>query len=109
MKKLSTTKLIDKVKFLETFRNVDPNMPVSQILFLLAVALEPERSMRSLAESSNVPYASASRYLQALSDGRPAMGVKGLGLVQADENPMDRKQKLVSLTAAGEKLLEEII
>lgn len=84
-------------------------MPVSQILFLLAVAREPEKSVKEIAELAEIPYASAARYMQMLSDGRPALGQAGLGLIRAEENPFDRKQKLLTLTPEGEELLSLIV
>ena len=106
---MSHARLADKIKFLETFRNLDPNMPVSQILYLLAAAAQPGSGMRQLAHSAGVPFASASRYLTALSDGRPAVGLEGLGLVDAVENPLDRRNKMISLSDKGANLLAEIV
>lgn len=108
-KTFSNAKLVDKITFLETFRDLDPSMPVSEILFLLAAARQPESSMKQLADSAGIPYASASRYLTGLSGGRPAVGVEGLGLLETAENPMDRKFKIISLTEQGSELLAQII
>lgn len=105
----SHSKLLDKIKFLEAMRDLDPNMPASQMLFLLYTAQMPDSSVRQIAQAANVPHASASRYLTSLSDGRPAIGQEGLGVLEQTENPLDRKFKIVSLSDKGKELLSMII
>lgn len=106
---VSHGRLVDKIRFLETFRRIDPNMPVSQILFLLEVARTPDSSLKALCNAAGVPYGSASRYLTALSTGRPAVGQEGLGFVDAIENPRDRKYKIISLTDKGREVLKDVV
>lgn len=77
------------------------DMPVQQILTLLAVALEPGLTMATLGERVGMSQSSCSRNVMALSDWSRHR-VPGLGLVEARDDPRERRRKIVNLTAKGE-------
>jgi hypothetical protein len=52
--------------------------------------------------------ASASRYVSAFS--APVVeGRKGLGLVEAKEDPMERRKKIIRLTPKGRAVVKKIL
>jgi len=78
-------------------------IPASQVLTFLAVAFRGEAPMAELAEATGVVLSSVSRNVAKLGPGATPKD-PGLGLLQAKEDPWNRKRKLVSLTKAGEEL-----
>lgn len=79
------------------------DIPASQLLTFLAVAFRGEAPMAELADATGVVLSSVSRNVAKLGPG-PNPKEPGLGLLQAKEDPWNRKRKLVSLTRSGEEL-----
>jgi DNA-binding MarR family transcriptional regulator len=81
--------------------------PMSQVLTFLHVAARGELPMADLADSTGVVLSSVSRNVAKIGPG-PNPKEPGLGLVEAFEDPWNRKRKLVRLSAKGRKLAERI-
>ena len=64
--------------------------------------------MSEMADVLGLAQSSVSRNVAALSDWNRHR-TTGHDLVSARENPMDRRQKLVTLTAKGIKLREQML
>lgn len=85
----------------------DTTMPVQQVLTLAAVAVNPNVNMLDLPKFSGVERSANSRNVAKLGPGlRPTQ--PGLGLIEAYEDPYDRRFKKVRLTPRGEALLSEV-
>ena len=97
------------VACLELFRQLDPEMQAqTMVTYLLVAETDPEPIlMTELGKRSGLAQSSVSRNVAALGawsrHRRP-----GLKLVEAHEDLMDRRQKLVSLTASGRRLKETL-
>lgn len=94
---------------ISAIRKVDAEMPLGQVMFFIAVAQNEGKSLKEIAERCELLIPSASRYLASLmfiSGYRPNAGVS---LVTAYDNPIDRRQKIISLTPEGRKLVEGLI
>jgi DNA-binding MarR family transcriptional regulator len=89
---------------LEAFRELDPDMPIQYALSFLTIARNPGLSIRELSERLGIAQSSASRNVAALSAWH-SFRKPGHGLVEANEDPRERRRKIVSLTAKGEALL----
>ena len=93
------------VACLELFRQLDPEIQAQTMMtFLLVAVMDPDPiSMSDLGDRIGLAQSSVSRNVSALGawsrHKRP-----GLKLVEAHEDFMDRRKKLVNLTASGRRL-----
>lgn len=90
------------------FREQDAEMPIQQAVTFLWVALNEGKTQRDARQSLDMPASSASRNLAALSKVH-RLGKEGLGLIQFDEDPNDRRAKILSLTPKGRAFLSNIM
>jgi len=88
---------------------VDESMPLGQVRFLLAVAKNEGKSLRDITAECDMLVGTSSRYLANLMFIPKYRQNAGVSLVQAYENPVDRRQKVISLTPAGKKFVEGLI
>lgn len=95
------------IRVLEEFRTLDPDLPIQYALSFLTLAQNEGLSMGELAQRLAIAQSSASRNIAALSDWH-SFGKPGLGLVEAREDPRERRRKLVSLTAKGRAFLHRL-
>jgi DNA-binding MarR family transcriptional regulator len=103
--KISTKEIFKYLKIVDAFRAIDQDMPIGQVVFFLHASREEGSSLRDVAQMANCKMATASRYLSTLSvHSRKAES--GLDLLYYEENPIDRRQKLIYLTDKGRKLLD---
>jgi DNA-binding MarR family transcriptional regulator len=89
----------------EAFRALDAEMQSQQIVTFLMVAAagNDHISMRQLADHLGIASSSVSRNVAALSEHH-RLGHPGHNLVEAYEDPADRRNKRVRLTAKGRTL-----
>jgi DNA-binding MarR family transcriptional regulator len=92
---------------LEAFRARDPDLPIQYALSFLAIARNEGSSIRALAERLGIAQSSASRNVAALSLWH-SFGKPGLDLVEAQEDPRERRRKVVILTDKGRALVREL-
>jgi len=92
------------MRVLEEFRKLDPDLPIQYALSFLTLAENEGMSMRELAERLGIAQSSASRNVAALSKWH-SFGKPGLDLVQAEEDPRERRRKIISLTPKGHELI----
>lgn len=97
---------------LETAQNRYPGMTLAMMTTLLAVAQAPAKpghrvSVSDIVErSTKLKYPTIARQLELLGDGntdRP-----GLGLIDKQTDPADRRLRYVALSARGKALLYEL-
>ena len=97
------------LKVIDAFRHFYPELQAQTMCVFLHIAKEhPERlPMAELAGLVGISQASCSRNVALLSSWT-RYRTKGPGLIDAKEDPMERRSKLVSLTSRGSKLYNEI-
>ncbi|WP_207455845.1 MarR family transcriptional regulator [Azospirillum sp. SYSU D00513] len=95
------------VHVLEAFRRLDPDLPIQYALSFMTIARNEGLSIGELAERLGIAQSSASRNVAALSRWH-SFGKAGLGLVQAVEDPRERRRKVVTLTDTGRAFLDEL-
>lgn len=95
-------------RVLGRMRDLDKDMPVQQSVVLTWVALNEGESQRKLREDLDMPSSTTSRNLAALSKIH-RLGKAGLGLIELQESPEDRRVKLLYLTPKGRQLIERMI
>ena len=94
-------------RVIEEFRKLDPEIPSQAINAFLYIVLHEGSSIKDIGEALNLRQSSASRNVALLSKIH-RLRKPGLGLVEAKEDPRDRRWKTVSLTARGRRFLEDL-
>lgn len=92
---------------MEELRKYDPDMPSQMVLCFLIAATKPSVSMREVVDLTGLSQASVSRNFAALSKVH-RLGTPGLDWVDSREDPAERRRKLVTLTAKGRKVAEDL-
>ena len=92
---------------IEAFRELDQEMPAQTILTFLLVAQNPGIKVGELVERLGIAQSSTSRNVAYLSKWR-AFEEEGHDLIEAVEDPRDRRTKTVNLTAKGKRLAEKL-
>jgi DNA-binding MarR family transcriptional regulator len=100
-------KLGDALGLIHNFRQFS-DMPMSQAYCLLLIATYEGLSLKELANRADIGMASASRHV-AMFSSQGLKGVKGMGLVEALEDPMERRKKIIKLTPKGKQTVAKII
>ena len=95
------------IRVLEAFRRYDPDMPIQYALSFLTIAQHEGLSMGDLAQHLGIAQSSASRNIAALSRWH-SFGKAGHDLVEAQEDPRERRRKIVSLTPRGRRLVADL-
>lgn len=92
---------------LTALRDLDPDMPMAQALSLIIISESEGLSLKELADKAGVGMASASRYVAFFGKPSPT-GRKGLGLVVAVEDPLERRKKTITLTGKGRAIINQL-
>lgn len=95
------------IKVIEEFRKLDAEMPMQTAAVFLNVVLNPGVTMKDLADRCGISQASTSRNIAALSKWH-RLGKAGHDLVEAVEDPAERRRKIVNLTAKGKRVAASI-
>ncbi|NOJ48431.1 MarR family winged helix-turn-helix transcriptional regulator [Bradyrhizobium archetypum] len=103
-----TAALPRAVDFLSACRELAPYVPAQTVTCLLVIASRPGITMQELAEETGLSQSSCSRNVAVLSRWE-TYGKPGLGLVEAFEEPRERRRKIVYLTADGQQKVQSIV
>ena len=88
---------------IEEFRKFDPEMQLQTVLTFIHVAIFPGLTMKELSSRVGVAQSSTSRNVASLSKQKK-FDKAGHALVIAEEDPRERRRKLVRLTPRGERV-----
>ena len=93
-------------EFCETFatESGDPTMGLQQFRLLLALGTHRSLNQNDLPKYTGVAKSSNGRNIDRLGAG--SIREQGLGFLKSEEDPKDRRFKVVQLTKTGSKLLE---
>jgi DNA-binding MarR family transcriptional regulator len=100
--------LLNLGKVLDEFRSVSPNMPVSQIMAFLMVALDVGLGMSEVSDVIRVKNSTASRYLLELGPER-LPGDGALGLIERGVDPQNTRKARYSLSRKGKRLIDDVV
>lgn len=99
----------DALKFVSGIHRIEPEMPLQQVMCLLVIAKEDEGiSLTELSKKVGIGLATASRYVAGLGQINRHK-TEGLNFVEAREDPMERRKKIIRLTLKGEIALRNIL
>lgn len=85
-------------------RELHPEIQAQTFHVLLEVAIQPGITMSQLLKKTSLSQSSCSRNVSLLAD-TDRHGNPGLGLVEAKEDPIERRRKIVTLTLKGQELI----
>lgn len=101
--------LQDHLKFIRGVSKLEPEMPLQQLHCLLVIAQSDDGlSLTEVAQKVGIGLATASRYVAALGK-QNRHREEGLLLVEAFEDPMERRKKIIRLTKKGKIALEKLV
>lgn len=96
------------LRLIERFRMLDSEIQAQSMAVLLKVAKHPVPiKMAEIAEELGLSQSTVSRNVAYLGDWNRHK-TKGHELVEAFEDPMERRRKLVRLTAKGKRFVNEL-
>lgn len=95
--------LVQLLRAIEAFRAIDPDMPLQTAASFLYCGIYPGCTMRDIQKNLSISQSSCSRNVAALSD-RHRLGKPGPGLLEAVEDPVERRRKIVRLSERGEEM-----
>lgn len=108
MESTETTRTLRSIfTLISKFRELEPDMPMTQAICFLWVCLHEGRTQVELRQALDMPSATSSRNLAALSKIH-RLGKPGLNLIEWVENPDDRRAKLLYLTRRGKAIAETL-
>lgn len=91
-------------------QELHPEMPLGMAYSFFVIASKDSEgvSLTDLANRVSIGLASASRYVAALgvADRRRD---PGLGLVEAREDPLERRKKIIKLTPKGRAFINKVV
>lgn len=86
----------------QEFRNLQPTMPIKTASIFTYIAANPGISMCELCEKTHIKQSTCSRTVAVLSEWEK-YEVPGFGLVWTEDDPKERRKKLIHLTDMGEE------
>jgi len=95
-------------KLIAAFRALEPDMPMTQAICFIWVALNEGHTQVELRQALGMPSATSSRNLSALSKVH-RLGKLGLNLIEWVENPEDRRAKMLYLTPRGKHTVATLL
>lgn len=102
-------RLRKQLRLIERFRELDAEMQAQTVAIFLYIANSPVPvKMQDIADDLGLAQSSVSRNVAALSDWTRHRK-KGHNLVEAFEDPMERRRKLVRLTTKGKRFTTSLL
>lgn len=99
----------DAFKFLSRIQQVDSEMPIQQMMCLLVISQSSEGlSLTDVAKRVNISMTTASRYIGSLGKINRHKE-EGLNYIEAYEDPMERRKKIIRVTKKGEIALRNML
>lgn len=89
-------------------REVLGQVEIQQLETLLYVAVEGQVGQQDVGTRLHLTKAAASRNVDALSSWTPKK-LKGPGFVDADDDPQNRRYKVVRITPQGQKFVSDLV
>lgn len=95
------------IDLLQEFRKLHTDATLNQVISYLAIAREENITQSEVLTLLDMKTSGQSRIISLLS-AHGDRGVSGWNVIRQDENPMDRRQKLLSLTSKGRLVLNTV-
>ena len=102
-----TVMLSKASRFVSLVRMIDPELPIQTLAVFLDIAENPGTSIVDVARRLRMTNAATARNVSTLSD-RTWLKKPGLGLVYKEDDPQELRRKILTLTAKGVRLKQQI-
>lgn len=102
-----TDKIKIYMKFVAMFRDMDSEIPLTTVAVFLAVVQNEGMTMKDMAKMLNISQSSCSRNVAYLAQYH-RLNKPGLGLLVTQEDPMERRRKVVQLTRRGKSFVDKL-
>jgi DNA-binding MarR family transcriptional regulator len=101
--------LQEYLKFIQGVARIESEMPLQQLHCLLVIAQAKDGlSLTEIASKVGISLATASRYVAALGK-QNRHREEGLLLIESFEDPMERRKKIIRLTAKGRTAINKLV
>ncbi len=94
---------------LHKVRELDPEMPAQTLLAVLLIATNESFSQQDLRDALGVASSTSARISARLSEWEKFPNQPGLSLVKSEINPVDRRLRLLSLSAKGKAFVASVL
>jgi DNA-binding MarR family transcriptional regulator len=91
----------------ELFSEIDPNMQISTVMVYCYVARRPGCTQKDIETAFEMTNAAASRNVSYWTSMK-FYNTPGVGFLRREEDPTDRRYKILHLTDAGKRFLERL-
>lgn len=88
-------------------QTIDSDMTIGNMIILLAVVEKERVQMSELVELTGQTLAGVSRTI-SLFTKHGSRNKEGLGLMESQEDPQERRRKIITLTTEGKKMAADI-
>lgn len=95
-------------RVIASLREIDEQMPSQMAQVLIAIAMRPGLTMQQVSDMTGLSQSSCSRNIAALSKWH-RLGKEGHDLVEAIEDPAERRRKIMFLTPKGKQKVQALI
>lgn len=95
------------IDLLQEFRKLHSDATLNQVISFLAIAREENITQSEVLAMLEMKTSGQSRIISLLSK-HGDRGVSGWDVIRQDENPLDRRQKLLTLTGKGKLVLNTV-
>jgi DNA-binding MarR family transcriptional regulator len=95
------------LKALKPFRTLRETMPLQYVLSFLLVAMDENQNVTEYAKRAGISQSLMTRHLADLSMVN-RYHEEGFGLVEGYDDIMDRRNRLIRLTAKGQRIVGQI-
>jgi DNA-binding MarR family transcriptional regulator len=100
--------LEELLECLKKVQAIHSEMPIQQLMCLLIIAQDDEGlSLTEVAQKGHLSLTTASRYVSALGK-QNRKREEGLHFVEAYEDPMERRKKIIRLTPKGRAVVRKL-
>jgi len=98
-------KITTLLRVLDKLREVNPEIPLTQIIALLGAALHGPITLKELCNKLDITISTGSRAMHILAGRSIKKGPPMDAVVDYYTNPQNFKEKLIELTPAGRRLV----
>ena len=104
---MDTRHLFNLSTALKKVSELDQEMPIHHLQFLIFVALHPGCTQTEVGDALGVKSSTMTRITSKMSE-QASLTEKGLGLVNNEIDPQHRSRRLLTLTPKGQRLMAAV-